>query len=122
MPWGMWDYPRTYTGLLRGAGVLHERLLSLRPPAGAPHFVNETTGEQELDQARCGRHEPCRRFYRAHSSLRLPPGRLCAPRSRDGRSFQRRRAPVPCCEHYRPVDDDTLMTSAPVKCRQIVRR
>ena len=52
MPWGMWDYPRTYTGLLKGAGVLHERLLSLRPPAGAPHFVNETTGEQELDQAR----------------------------------------------------------------------
>ena len=78
MPWGMWDYPRTYTGLLKGAGVLHERLLSLRPPAGAPHYVNETTGEQELDQARCGRHEPCRRFYRAHSSLRLPPGRLCA--------------------------------------------
>ena len=36
MPWGMWDYPRTYTGLLKGAGVLHERLLSLRPPDGAP--------------------------------------------------------------------------------------
>ena len=30
MPWGMWDYPRTYTGLLKGSGVLHERLLSLR--------------------------------------------------------------------------------------------
>ena len=51
MPWGMWDYPRTYTGLLKGSGVLHERLLSLRPPAEATQFVNETTGEQELDQA-----------------------------------------------------------------------
>ena len=50
MPWGMWDYPRTYTGLLKGSGVLHERLLSLRPPAEAAQFVNKTTGAQELDQ------------------------------------------------------------------------
>ena len=31
MPWGMWDYPRTYTGLLKGSGVLHERLTLPRP-------------------------------------------------------------------------------------------
>ena len=30
--------------------MLHERLLSLRPPAEATQFVNATTGEQELDQ------------------------------------------------------------------------
>ena len=50
MPWGMWDYPRTYTGLLKGSGVLHERLLSLRPPTEAAQFVSNTTGAQELDQ------------------------------------------------------------------------
>jgi len=77
MPWSMWDYPKTYTGLLKGSGVQHQRLLSRRPPPTAPHFVNLTTGEQEHEQARCGRSEACRRFYRAHSSLHLVPGRIC---------------------------------------------
>jgi len=77
MPWGMWDYPRTYTGLLKGSGVLHQRLLARRPPPDAPHYANLTTGEQEHDQGRCGRNEACRRFYRAHSALHLSPGRVC---------------------------------------------
>ena len=76
MPWGMWGYPRTYTGLLKGSGVLHERLLSERPPPSAPHF-NASTGAPETDQGRCGRNEACRRFYRAHSSLHLRRGSLC---------------------------------------------
>ena len=104
MPWGMWDYPRTYTGLLKGSGVLHKRLLSLRPPPEAAHFVNATTGEQEFEQGRCGRIEACRRFYRAHSSLRLVPGRLCTaiqsrPEFRGRGAAGQRHPPHTGCHH-----------------------
>ena len=78
MPWGMWEYPRTYTGLLKGSGVQHDRLRSMRPPPDAPHYNATAAGGPELDQRRCGRDEACRRFYRGHSSLYLAPGSMCA--------------------------------------------
>ena len=78
MPWGMWAYPRTYTGLLKGSGVLHKRLLSLRPPPDAPHYNATPDGAPELDQHRCYKNEACRRFYRGQSSLYLAPGSMFA--------------------------------------------
>ena len=89
MPWGMWNY-EGYRGLFRGGGIQLARIHSDRPPPTDPHWLrygattssNATTAAdpnatQEYNQCRCGAHEGCRRFYRAHSALYFGRAQLC---------------------------------------------